>query len=123
MQPIKRYWNKVYAKASNRAVRWFGVVLAFVLVLTLYVVREPRNEWLLLPAILPLISILFLPALRFVYAASMLLTRPIGWTVSWLVLLLVYLFILTPVSFFRSRRFPAGWQPSETTTRPEKMHE
>lgn len=123
MQPIKRYWNRVYGKASNRAVRWFGVVLAIVLVLTLYVVREPRSEWWLLPAILPLIGLLFLPALRFVYAASMLLTHPIGWTVSLIVLLLVYGLVLTPVALFRNRRFPAGWQTSETTTRPEKMHE
>lgn len=123
MHRIERYWKKMYTKPSDRSIRWFGILLSVFLVLVFYFLPKSTNEWFLIPALLPLTGLLFLPALRICYALSMLLTRPVGWLVSLVVLGIIFLIVLTPMSLIRKRSFPSGWVKSVPQTDPAKMHE
>ena len=123
MSRIKQLWNTFYRKPTNRTIRWFGILLMLLPLLVIYLQMGFTSPiWYAVSGV-PLMLLLYLPALRFVYATMMLITRPVGLLVSTSVLLIVYSVILTPFAFMRKRSFPSGWQTSESSTNAAKMHE
>ena len=123
MNRIKRYWLKKFRQPSDRSVRWFAVLLTGLLLVFIYKWAGNQNYAFFVPALIPLLGLFYLRFLRFVYAVLMIMTSPIGWLVSSVILLLVFLFVITPLAFFRKRGFPSGWQKSEQMTQASKMHE
>lgn len=123
MSRIRQLWDNYYRKPADRTIRWFGMLLACLPALIIYARLGFTTPIWFAASGIPLVLLVYLPALRVVYATMMLITRPVGWVVSSIVLLVIYAVVLTPFSFLRKRSFPPGWQTSESVTDASRMHE
>ena len=123
MNRIKHYWNKQREILSARSLRIFGAILiAMLIYLGCWSGKEIHFGYLI-PLVLPLIGMVYLPLLRMCYAFLMLVTFPIGYVVSYLVLGIVFVLIVTPIALIRRKKMTAGWTVSQVEIDPTKMHE
>lgn len=123
MNRIKRYWNKQVEALSIRSLRIFGVILAgLLLYLGCWSGKTITIFYLVLLA-LPLIGMFWLPILRWCYAFLMLVTFPVGYAMSYGVLGIVFLLVVTPIALIRRKKMTAGWTTSQVEIDPSKMHE
>ena len=60
---------------------------------------------------------------RSIFAGLSLLTYPIGSTVSFFMLAIIYFMILTPMGLFRKRTFVSGWINSTSSIDKDKLYE
>jgi hypothetical protein len=51
------------------------------------------------------------------------MTFPVGYVVSYLVLGVVFLLVVTPIALIRRKKMTAGWTVSQAEIDPTKMHE
>jgi hypothetical protein len=103
-------WSDVPLKPSTRALRQFaGAWLVFFLAFGAhqFLVRKHPAAGLVLMGLAVAIGLLGLikpPAVRWLFVGWMILAFPIGWTISLLMLLLMFYCVLTPVALvFRLR--------------------
>jgi hypothetical protein len=123
MNRIKHYWNKNREILSARSLRIFGAILIAMLVYLGCWSGKEINFGYLIPLVLPLIGMVYLPLLRMCYAFLMLVTFPVGYVVSYLVLGVVFLLVVTPIALIRCKKMTAGWMVSQAEIDPTKMHE
>ncbi|MBI3238988.1 MAG: hypothetical protein HYZ43_09145 [Flavobacteriia bacterium] len=123
MNRIKHYWNKQREILSARSLRIFGAILIAMLIYLGCWSGKEINFGYLIPLVLPLIGMVYLPLLRMCYAFLMLMTFPVGYVVSYLVLGIVFVFIVTPIALIRRKKMTAGWTVSQVDIDPTKMHE
>jgi hypothetical protein len=123
MNRIKHYWNKNREILSARSLRIFGAILIAMLVYLGCWSGKEIHFWYLIPLVLPLIGMVYLPMLRMCYAFLMLMTFPVGYVVSYLVLGVVFLLVVTPIALIRRKKMTAGWTVSQAEIDPTKMHE
>ena len=86
MNRIERYWHKQVEALSARSLRIFGAILIALLVYLGCRSVEAIRIFYFVPIALPLVGMLWLPLLRFCYADLMLLSFPVGYLVSSLVI-------------------------------------
>jgi hypothetical protein len=123
MNRIEHYWNKQQEILSARSLRIFGTILIAMLVYLGCWSGKEINFGYLIPLVLPLIGMVYLPLLRICYAFLMLVTFPIGYVVSYVVLGMVFLLVVTPIALIRRKKMTAGWTVSQAEIDPSKMHE
>jgi len=123
MNRIKHYWNKQQEILSARSLRIFGAILIAMLIYLGCWSGKEINFGYLIPLVFPLIGMVNLPLLRMCYAFLMLVTFPIGYVVSYLVLGVVFLLVVTPIALIRRKKMTAGWTVSQAEIDPTKMHE
>ena len=123
MNRIKQYWSKQFEALSARSLRIFGVILVGLLLYLGCFSGKMINVFYLIPLVLPLAGIFYLPVLRLCYAFLMLVTFPISYVMSYLVLGIVFLLIVTPIALIRRKKMTAGWMASQTKIDLSKMHE
>lgn len=129
---ISMTWADIQRNPSTKTLRQFaGVWLVFFLALAAYQ-GWYRNKpgWGLGLAVLAVVvggpGLLFPRILRPIYVGWMMLVFPIGWTVSQIMLLLMFYCIITPIAFVlrlkgrdplcrkRAPERPSFWMPKET---------
>lgn len=123
MNRIKRYWNKQVEALSIRSLRIFGVILAGLLIYLGCWSGKTINVFYLISLVLPLIGMFWLPVLRWCYAFLMLVTFPVGYAMSYGVLGIVFLLVVTPIALIRRKKMTSGWIASQVEIDPSKMHE
>lgn len=123
MSRIERYWHKQAEALSIRSLRIFGAILIALLVYLGCRSGETIRIFYLIPVALPLAGMLWLPLLRFCYAVLMLVSFPVGYVVSYLVLGIVFLLVVTPIAWIRRKKMTAGWVASQKEIDATKMHE
>ena len=123
MNRIKQYWNKQVEALSIRSLRIFGVILIALLLYLGCWSGKALNVYYLIPIILPFVGLFLLPVLRWCYAFLMLVTFPIGYVVSYAVLGIVFLLVITPIALIRRKKMTAGWTASQIEMDASKMHE
>lgn len=125
-------WSDITRKPGTRALRQFAaawLVIFLAIATRQYVARGHHQVGLILGAVAVLVGgtgLFCPPAVRWLYIGSMIVTFPIGWLVSQLVLALIFVLVLTPVAvFFRLRgrdvlalkpapNRTSFWEPKET---------
>jgi hypothetical protein len=125
-------WSEIPFRPATKALRQFAAAwLVFFMALGAhqYLVRHHPSAGLALMSMAVVIGVLGLvkpSAVRWIFVGWMVVAFPIGWTISELMLLLMYYAILTPVAFLfrlqgrdllRRKRAPGAttfWLPKDT---------
>ncbi|MDH4471748.1 MAG: hypothetical protein QE487_04025 [Fluviicola sp.] len=123
MNRIKHYWNKQQSALSARSLRIFGAILIAMLVYLGCWSGKAINFGYLIPLVFPVIGMVYLPMLRWCYVFLMMVTFPIGYVVSYLVLGIVFVLVVTPIALIRRKKMTAGWTVSQGEIDRAKMHE
>lgn len=120
MRWIEAKYHRFYSILSASKIRVFGgIVLAFALLLIW------KTMWVagISIAAIQLIGMILVPILRVEYALMSLLTYPVGKTVGFIAMGLVYFAVITPIGLLKKRNFPEGWIDSVHEVNPDKMFE
>ncbi|MES2557657.1 MAG: SxtJ family membrane protein [Bacteroidota bacterium] len=123
MHRIEKYWDKQCDMLSARSLGIFGAILIGLLLYLGCFSSKTIHVFYLIPIALPLAGMVYLPVLRICYAFLMLVTFPVGYTMSYAVLGIVFLLVVTPIALIRRKKMPAGWTVSQAEIDPSKMHE
>ncbi len=122
MQRIKAFIEELYHRPKRNTLRWFVTLLASVLLLGFWWNSEPVSTIFLIALLLPLISAFFPTLQRVLYTALTVLTYPVGWLVSFVLLALVYYGILTPIGFLKRIRPSSGWHLPDDQLDESRMY-
>ncbi len=122
MNWIKENWLRYYHMHSKKKMYLFGALLC--LLLGSFMVFNPLYFWgIVMALIVQLIGGIFEAVLRAEFATLTMITWPIGYFISYVIIGGVFYLLITPIGLFRSKRYKVGWIESVTDIDKKKLNE
>lgn len=123
MQQISAFIRSMYNRPAKTVVTWFAIILGVLLAVGYWFSEDTFAEWWISACVIHLLGGLYSPVWRLEYTLLTVVTYPIGWVVSLVLLALVYFFVLTPIGLLKRRKKEApGWHVPEALLDGTKMY-